>query len=157
MQETQVWSLDQEDCLKKGMATYSSILAWKILWTEESHRLQSMGSQRVGRDWAISVHFTWRREKLPTPVFWPGEFHALYSPWGHKLAIYNHSYLRYATWWFDIVTEQDPTRPSQNRPLPMFSACLCLEKNFSQRINLIREVRKCRKRKTTYQEKIILL
>ena len=46
-QETQVWSLDQEDPLEKGMATHSSILAWRISWTEEPGRLQSMGSQRV--------------------------------------------------------------------------------------------------------------
>ena len=45
VQDTQVWSLGQEDPLEKGMATHSSILAWKILWTEESGRLQSMGSK----------------------------------------------------------------------------------------------------------------
>ena len=44
-QETQVWSLVREDPLKKEMATRSSILAWRIPWTEESGRLQSMGSQ----------------------------------------------------------------------------------------------------------------
>ena len=44
MQETWVQSLDREDLLEKGMATHSSILAWRIPWTEE---LQSMGSQRV--------------------------------------------------------------------------------------------------------------
>ena len=48
MQETQVQSLGQEDPLEKEMATHSSILAWKTPWTEESGRLQSMGSQRVG-------------------------------------------------------------------------------------------------------------
>ena len=49
-QETQGQSLGQEDPLKKKMATYSSILAWEMPWTEESGRLQSMGSQRVGQD-----------------------------------------------------------------------------------------------------------
>ena len=48
MQETWFRFLGQEDLLEKEMATHSSTLAWKILWTEESHRLQSMGSQRVG-------------------------------------------------------------------------------------------------------------
>ena len=48
MQETQVPSLGQEDPLEKGMAAYSSILAWRIPWTEEPGGLQSMGSQRVG-------------------------------------------------------------------------------------------------------------
>ena len=50
MLETQVRSLGQEDPLVKEMATHSSILAWKIPWTEEPGRLQSMGSQRVGHD-----------------------------------------------------------------------------------------------------------
>ena len=45
VQETQVQSLSQEDPLEKGMATHSGILAWRILWTEEPSRLQSMGSK----------------------------------------------------------------------------------------------------------------
>ena len=48
MQEPQVRSLGQEDLLEKGMANHSSILAWRIPWTEEPGRLKSMGSQRVG-------------------------------------------------------------------------------------------------------------
>ena len=48
VQETWVRFLGQEDPLEKGMAAHSSVLAWKILWTEEPGRLQSMGSQRVG-------------------------------------------------------------------------------------------------------------
>jgi len=50
MQETQVPSLGQEDPLKKGMASHSNILAWRISWTEEPGWLQSMGLQRVGHD-----------------------------------------------------------------------------------------------------------
>ena len=50
VQKTQVQSLGQEDPLEKGMATHSSILAWKIPWTEESGRLQSMGLQEVGHE-----------------------------------------------------------------------------------------------------------
>ena len=117
MQETRVWSLGREDPLEKEMAIHSSIIAWKIPWTEEPGRLQSMGSQRVEHDWATShayVHtlyvglplwlswwrihlqcgrpgfdpwvgkIPWRRERLPSPVFWPGEFHGLYSPLGCK-------------------------------------------------------------------------
>ena len=49
-QETQVQSLGWEDPLEKGMATHSSILVWRISWTEEPGRLWSMGSQRVGHD-----------------------------------------------------------------------------------------------------------
>ena len=48
MQETRVRSLGQDDPLEKEMAIHSSTLAWKIPWTEEPGRLQSMGSQRVG-------------------------------------------------------------------------------------------------------------
>ena len=54
--ETQVPSLGQEDPVEKGMATHSSFLAWRIPWTEEPGRLQSMGLQRVGHDWATSLH-----------------------------------------------------------------------------------------------------
>ena len=51
MQETPVQSLGQEDPLEKGMATHSRILAWRIPWTEDPGRLQSMGSQRVRHNW----------------------------------------------------------------------------------------------------------
>ena len=50
-----VQSLGWEDPLEKEMATHSSILAWRIPWMEEPGRLQSMGSQRVGHDWATSL------------------------------------------------------------------------------------------------------
>ena len=50
MQEAQVQFLGQEDSLEKGMATHSSILAWRIPWTEEPGGLQSMGSQRIRHD-----------------------------------------------------------------------------------------------------------
>ena len=50
MRETWVQSLGWEDPLEKEMATHSSILAWRIPWTEEPGRLQSTGSQRVGLD-----------------------------------------------------------------------------------------------------------
>ena len=50
--ETWVQSLGQEDPLEKEMATHSSILAWKIPWTEEPGRLQSIGLQRAEHDWA---------------------------------------------------------------------------------------------------------
>ena len=50
MQETQLLSLGREDPLEEGMATHSSILAWRIPWIEEPGGLQSMGLQRVGHD-----------------------------------------------------------------------------------------------------------
>ena len=55
MRETRVRFLGREDLLEKEMAIHSSTLAWKIPWTEEPDRLQSMGSQRVGHDWATSL------------------------------------------------------------------------------------------------------
>ena len=50
-QETKIWSVGQEDSLEEEMATHSSILAWKIPWTDEPGGLQSMGSQRVRYNW----------------------------------------------------------------------------------------------------------
>ena len=76
----------------KAMATHSSTLAWKIPWVEEPGRLQSMGSLRVGHDWATSLSvFTfmhWIRKWQPTPVFLPGESQGRGSLvgchlWGH--------------------------------------------------------------------------
>ena len=55
--ETWVRSQDWKDPVEKEMETHSSVLAWKIPWMEEHRRLQFMGSQRVGHDWAISLHY----------------------------------------------------------------------------------------------------
>ena len=55
MQEMWVWSLSQENTLKKEMATHSSILAWRIPWTEEPGSLQSMGSQRIEHNWVTNT------------------------------------------------------------------------------------------------------
>ena len=75
--------------LEKAMAPHSSTLAWKILWTEEPGRLQSMGSLRVGHDWATSLWlFTfmhWRRKWQLTPVLLPGESQGWGSPVGGRL------------------------------------------------------------------------
>ena len=56
MPETWVQSLGQEDPPEKGMVTHSSILPWGIPWTEEPGGLQSVGSQRVGHNWATNAH-----------------------------------------------------------------------------------------------------
>ena len=58
MWETWVRSLGREDRLEKEMAIHSSTIAWKIPWTKDPGRLQSMGSQRVGHIWVTSLHFT---------------------------------------------------------------------------------------------------
>ena len=71
------------------MAPHSNTLAWKIPWMEEPGRLQSMGSLRVGHDWATSLSlFTfmhWRRKWQPTPVFLPGESQGRQSLVGCRL------------------------------------------------------------------------
>ena len=69
MQETQVWSLGQEDPLEKGMAMHSSILAWRIPGMEEPGVLQSMGWQGVGYDWATNTFTFFQR-----------------TPWGNERA-----------------------------------------------------------------------
>ena len=56
VRETWLRSLGQEDPLEKEIATHSSILAWKIPCMEESGRLQSMGSPRIGHDWRLHCH-----------------------------------------------------------------------------------------------------
>ena len=77
---------------EKAMAPYSSTLAWKVPWMEEPGGLQSMGSLRVGHDWATSlslfIFMHWRRKWQPTPVFLPGESQGRGSLvgcclWGH--------------------------------------------------------------------------
>ena len=115
MQKTWAQSLGQEDPLEKNMASHSSILSWRILWTEEPCGLQvhrvtksqtqlkllSMHAGKFGASlvaqlaknppalwetWFLSLG--WEdplgKEKATTPVFWPGEFHVLYSLWGRK-------------------------------------------------------------------------
>ena len=63
--------------VEKAMAPHSSTLAWRLPWMEEPGRLQSMGSLRVGHDWATSfslfIFVHWRRKWQPTPGFLPGE------------------------------------------------------------------------------------
>ena len=70
MRETWVWSLSWEDLLEKETATHSSTLAWKIPWTEEPGRLQSMGLQRVQHDWATSLlcFYNAQRQSLVSPL-----------------------------------------------------------------------------------------
>ena len=71
MQETRVRSLGREDPLEKEMAIHSSTLAWKIPWMEERGRLQPMGLQRVGHNWATSLFFLsfwWKYRVPPTPA-----------------------------------------------------------------------------------------
>ena len=94
------------------LATRSCNLAWKIPWTEETGRLQSMGSQRVGHNWATSLSlFTfmhWRRKWQPTPVFLPVESHRLWAAiygvaqrwtWLKRLSSSSSRVLQGLPWW----------------------------------------------------------
>ena len=106
------FNLGWEDPLEKGMATYSSVLVWRIPWTEEPVRLQSLGSQRVGYHWVTLLGFPggargkeldyqwrkrkrcevnpwvgkipWRRSWQSTPVFLSGESHGQKSLVGYS-------------------------------------------------------------------------
>ena len=70
MQETWVWSLGWEDPLEKGMETHSSILAWRIPWTEEPGGLQSRGLQRVGHDWVTNTSLSLLELFPVQPLSW---------------------------------------------------------------------------------------
>ena len=68
MLETWVWSLGSEDALEKGKVAHYSILTWRIPWTEEPDRLESMGSQRVGHNWGLGPQFP--KKCLDLIPFW---------------------------------------------------------------------------------------
>ena len=78
MLETLVQSLGREDPLEENMATHSSIIAWRIPWTEEPSELQSMRSQIVGRDWATNTLSLNSGQMLyiSLPLHWSVDFEA---------------------------------------------------------------------------------
>ena len=80
MEETRVQSLGGEDPLEKGMTTHSSILAWRIPWTEEPAGLQSMGSQRVGQDLATKQQHPYRGAVVKNPPTGAGDTGSIPSP-----------------------------------------------------------------------------
>ena len=91
MQETRIRSLGWEDPLEKETAAHSSILAWKIPWTMEPGRLQSMGSQRVGHDSATSL--TWSHNKKANEVWTIQLFHRLQRVKRQQL-LHHHSIVK---------------------------------------------------------------
>ena len=71
MQEIQVWFVGQEDPLKEGMSSHSSILAWRIPWIEEPGWPRFMGSQRLGHDWRLTLSLSaWLPSLLMAPHPW---------------------------------------------------------------------------------------
>ena len=101
MQETQVWSQGQEDPLKEEMAAHSIILAWRIPWTEEPGRLLSMGSQRLGHDWATftSLHIMCASGSLQKHVgLWDVSSSFLNQSW-HRVKAYQELMERVRKCW----------------------------------------------------------
>ena len=80
MRETRVQSLDREDPLEKGIG-YPLEYSWASLVAQLIKNPPAMGGPEF-HPWVGKI--PWRRERLPTPLFWPGEFHGLYRPWGGK-------------------------------------------------------------------------
>ena len=115
---------------EKAMATHSSTLARKIPWMEEPGGLQSMGSRRVGHDWAASLSlFTlmpWRRKWQPTPVFLPGESQGQWAPvYGVaqsrtqlKWLSSSSSQIAQKAWWSGSDSWLWPNKPSHSPPHP---------------------------------------
>ena len=79
VQETPVQFLGQEDPLEKGIG-YPFQYSWAPLVSAGKESASSVGDGFY--PWVGKI--LWRRERLPTPVFWPGEFHGLYSQWDHE-------------------------------------------------------------------------
>ena len=109
---------------EKAMASHSSTLAWKIPWTEEPGRLQSMGSLRVGHDWATSFSlFTfmhWRRKWQPTPVLLPGESQGRGSLMGCRLAaIYGVAQSRTRLKWLNSSSSSSSSKSFLSLCLPL--------------------------------------
>ena len=112
------------------MATHSSTLAWKIPWTEEPGRLQSMGSRRVRHDWATSLSLStfmhWRRKWQPTPVLlhWripgTGEPGGLPSLGLHRVG-HDWSNLAAAAAYWNVKTDQLLSRNNTKRETDFYS------------------------------------
>ena len=107
------------------MAPHSSTLAWGIPWTEEPGRLQSMGSRRVGHNWATSLSlFTfihWRRKWQSTPVFLPGESQ------------------NRGAWWAAI----SGVAQSWTRRKPLSSSSICFEQHLIRGLHFLQGSSSC--------------
>ena len=122
------------------MATHFCTLAWKIPWTEEPSRLQSMGPRRVRHDWATSLSFLplmhWRRKWQPTPVFFPGEPQGRGSLvgcrlWGHPVR-HNWSDLAAAAAQVEEINNQNAISPPTGNKREVFNVW-CIESSETSR------------------------
>ena len=139
MQETEnmrVWSLGQEDPLEEGMATHSSVLAWRIPWTEDPGGLHSIGSQRIRHNWSNLAHFSIDAEKnfwqnltyiydRNTPERWhrrnipqPNKGH-LWKTWASLVAQVVKNILQFRRPRFNPWVGKIPWRRGQ-QPTPLF-------------------------------------
>ena len=110
MWETWVQSLCWEDPLEKEMAIHSRTIAWKIPWIEEPGRLQSMGSQRVGHDWATSLHFTSKSFIVMSIIFIASPSGGDFISWNHFLcsSVRSNS-LSFIGGWQQFITSSGST------------------------------------------------
>ena len=133
MQETQVWFLCQEDPLEKGMATHSSILAWRIPWTEECGGLQFTGLQRVGHNWATNTftlprvkHFIFCTSVLVLTLLQKGYYLILQmmKPREIRSIFQGHIACKWQRWYYQKVCVTKP--PLQPTLLSRACVCVCL-------------------------------
>ena len=110
-QKTRVQSLGWEDPLEKGMAIHSSILAWRIPWTEEPDGLRSMGLQRVGHDWATNTATT-TMNSWPLLLSEPQVNKSQFLPW--VSSIWNTVIKLYSSW-SEYIDQLPPHLMSQSR------------------------------------------
>ena len=109
--ETRVQPRGQEDLLEKGMATHSSILAWRIPWTEEPGGLQSMGSQRVGYDWNDLAHVNGHNQKINgfqglVGKGWIGTSQGCLGQWNSSVGYHSGGHT-----WLNICSTRGKYRP----------------------------------------------
>ena len=87
MQETLIWFLAREICWRRDRVPTPVFLGFPVVQLVKNLPAKK---KRICLQWGSPGFdpcvgkIPWRRERLPTPIFWPGEFHGLYSPWGHK-------------------------------------------------------------------------
>ena len=117
MQKTQAWSLGWENPLEKGMATHSSILAWRIPWTEEPGGLQFMRLQRGGHDWGTNT-FTLRRASSHQMEIQLRGLEGAVRDWGEKAA---------ASWEWGVLSKQSALEPLSMLTKGIFYSRPCAE------------------------------
>ena len=106
MRETRFWALGWEDPLEKEMAIHSRTIAWRIPWTEEPGRLQSMGSQRVQQDWGTSLSFPFLHPLFSDILFtWQCWYHSFYhNPKSFCLFVCLIMFLSFLTCYLSVIS-----------------------------------------------------